>query len=123
LTLKKRCGRHGASFRPSLPPLTDCVCVHTSLCRSLSLSLRVSMPLSISVGAWAQRVARLAGLPVAALATVEAGLELSDGAMDLCRCLRRLGCTLAVVSGGFVPLVESIRARLGLHSALANQVR
>jgi hypothetical protein len=28
------------------------------------------MPLSISVGAWAQRVARLAGLPVAALATV-----------------------------------------------------
>ena len=82
-------------------------------------------PLCLPVVAFShlQRVECLAGLPVSALRTVEAALELSPGAQDLCRCLKRLGCKLAVVSGGFLPLVESVRARLGLDHAFGNQVR
>jgi len=77
----------------------------------------------MSVLGYRQRVACLAGLPVSAMATVKAGLELNEGALELCQCLRGLGCRLAVVSGGFMPLILHVQERLGIDHAFGNEVR
>ena len=69
-----------------------------------------------------ERVACLAGLPVGVLAEVRAAVRLTPGARTLCRTLRRLGFTLAVVSGGFIEVVEPLAAELGIHHAHANRL-
>jgi phosphoserine phosphatase len=69
-----------------------------------------------------QRVACLAGLPVTVLDEVRAAVRLTPGARTLCRTLRRLGFTLAVVSGGFLEVVGPLAAALGIHHAHANRL-
>jgi len=68
------------------------------------------------------RVATLAGLPVAVLDEVRADIRLTAGARTLVRTMKRLGFTLAVVSGGFIEIVGPLAAELGIDHAHANRL-
>jgi phosphoserine phosphatase len=67
-----------------------------------------------------ERVACLAGLPVSVLDEVRAAVRLTPGARTLCRTLRRLGFTLALVSGGFTEVVAPLAAELDVQHVRAN---
>ncbi len=67
-----------------------------------------------------ERVACLAGLPVSVLDDVRAAVRLTPGARTLCRTLRRLGFTLALVSGGFTEVVAPLAAELDIQYVRAN---
>ena len=67
-----------------------------------------------------ERVACLAGLPATVLDDVRAAVRLTPGARTLCRTLRRLGFTLALVSGGFVEVVAPLAAELDVQHVHAN---
>jgi phosphoserine phosphatase len=69
-----------------------------------------------------ERVAALSGLPASVFDDVLASVRLTPGASTLCRTLRRLGYTIAVVSGGFLEIVEPLAASLGIHYAQANRL-
>ncbi len=69
-----------------------------------------------------ERVATLAGLPESVLDDVRAAVQLTPGARTLCRTLRRLGFTLAVVSGGFIEVVGPLARDLGIQHAEANRL-
>jgi len=68
------------------------------------------------------RVANLAGLPVGVLDEVRAAIRLTPGARTLVRTLKRLGFTVAVVSGGFIEIVGPLAAELGIDHAHANRL-
>lgn len=67
-----------------------------------------------------ERVATLAGLPASVLDDVRRAVRLTPGAATLVRTVRRLGFTVAVVSGGFIEIVGPLAAELGIHYAHAN---
>jgi phosphoserine phosphatase len=67
-----------------------------------------------------ERVALLAGLPVAAVEYVRDHLVLTPGAATVVRTLKRLGYVLAIVSGGFTHVTDELQRRLGLDYAYAN---
>jgi phosphoserine phosphatase len=67
-----------------------------------------------------QRVALLAGTPESVLEEVRRELLLSPGARTLVRTLGRLGYVTAVVSGGFVQVIEPIASALGIDHLAAN---
>ncbi|WP_375484122.1 phosphoserine phosphatase SerB [uncultured Jatrophihabitans sp.] len=66
------------------------------------------------------RVALLAGLTAADLAAVRDSLELTPGARTFVRTLRRVGCHVGVVSGGFTFVTDRFVAELDLDFAAAN---
>jgi phosphoserine phosphatase len=68
------------------------------------------------------RVATLAGLPAGVLDEVRDAVRLTPGARTLVRTLKRLGFTVAVVSGGFVEVVEPIAHELGVDHVRANRL-
>ena len=68
------------------------------------------------------RVALLAGTDVAALDRAAARVRLTPGARTLVGTLKRLGYTVAVVSGGFDHVVDPIAAELGIDHAVANRL-
>lgn len=68
------------------------------------------------------RVGLLAGLPVGAVDRVRAQVRLTPGARTLVRTLKRLGHVVGIVSGGFTAVTDDLKAELGLHHALANQL-
>jgi phosphoserine phosphatase len=68
------------------------------------------------------RVALLAGLPESVLDEVRASVRLTAGARTLVRTLKRLGFTVAVVSGGFMEVVGPLAADLGIDHAHANRL-
>ncbi len=68
------------------------------------------------------RAATLAGLPVSVLDEVRADIRLTAGARTLVRTMKRLGFTLAVVSGGFIEIVGPLAAELGIDHAHANRL-
>ena len=68
------------------------------------------------------RVALLAGTEVAALDRAAARVRLTPGARTLVGTLKRLGYTVAVVSGGFDHVVGPIAADLGIDHAVANRL-
>ena len=68
------------------------------------------------------RVALLAGADLAALERAAARVRLTPGARTLVATLRRLGYTVAVVSGGFDHVVAPIAAALGIDHAVANRL-
>jgi len=68
------------------------------------------------------RVALLAGLPAGVLDEVRATIRLTAGARTLVRTLKRLGFTVAVVSGGFIEVVGPLAADLGIDHAHANRL-
>lgn len=69
-----------------------------------------------------ERVGLLAGLPAAELEAAAAAAELMPGAAELVAALRRLGFRTAIVSGGFAPVAEALRRRLGIDWAHGNEV-
>ncbi len=68
------------------------------------------------------RVATLAGLPETVLADVRKAVQLTPGARTLVRTMKRLGFTVALVSGGFIEIVQPIADELGIHHARANRL-
>jgi phosphoserine phosphatase len=69
-----------------------------------------------------QRVSLLKGLPVAVLDQIAADLPLTDGAETLVRVLKRLGYSIAVISGGFSRAAEALKRRLDLDYAYSNNL-
>ena len=67
-----------------------------------------------------QRVRLLAGLEEADLEAVRDGILLTPGARTLVRTLKRLGYELAVVSGGFMQVIEPLVRELGIDHLAAN---
>ena len=67
-----------------------------------------------------ERVRLLKGTPKSALTDVLDRIQLTPGAEQLVRVLKRLGYRTAVISGGFIEVVEPIQKRLGLDYAFAN---
>ena len=66
------------------------------------------------------RVRLLAGLTEADLVAVREGIPLAPGARTLVRTLKRLGYEIAVVSGGFVQVIEPLVRDLGIDHLAAN---
>ena len=69
-----------------------------------------------------QRVAALEGLPVSVLDDVRASIQFTPGARTLVRTLKRLGFTVAVVSGGFIEIVADLARELEIDHAHANRL-
>jgi phosphoserine phosphatase len=69
-----------------------------------------------------QRVAVLEGLPVSVLDEVRDAVQFTPGARTLVRTLKRLGFTIAVVSGGFIEIVDALARELGIDHAYANRL-
>lgn len=69
-----------------------------------------------------ERVATLAGLPESVVEEVRAAVRLTPGARTLVRTLKRLGFTVAVVSGGFIEVVAPLAHELGIDHARANRL-
>lgn len=67
-----------------------------------------------------QRVAALAGLDEEVLDSVARATELTPGAKTFVRTLKRLGFTVAAVSGGFDFFVNRLQSVLGLDHVFAN---
>ncbi len=67
-----------------------------------------------------RRVGLLEGLPARALVDVRDELALAPGARTLVRTLKRLGYVTAVVSGGFIEVIEGVVADLGIDHVAAN---
>jgi phosphoserine phosphatase len=75
------------------------------------------------VGALRARVALLEGLPVDVFDEVfRERVRLMPGARALVRTMRAWGACTALVSGGFVPFVERVRAAIGFDLAQANRL-
>ncbi|KAL4885046.1 HAD-like domain-containing protein [Aspergillus karnatakaensis] len=69
-----------------------------------------------------ERVSLLKGVPADVFAKLKSVLTVSPGARELCKALKRLGCKLAVLSGGFQPLAEWLAGELGIDYAFANHL-
>lgn len=69
-----------------------------------------------------ERVATLAGLPETVLDRVRDAVTLTPGARTLVRTLKRLGFTVALVSGGFTEVVVPLAESLGIEHVRANRL-
>ena len=68
------------------------------------------------------RVSLLAGLPESAIGEVQKEILLTPGARTLIRTLQKLGHTVAVVSGGFIEVIEPLLKDLGIELYRANHL-
>ena len=68
------------------------------------------------------RVALLKGVPSDVFEQLKPKIKITPGARELCKVLKRLGFTLAVLSGGFQPLADWLANELGLDHAFANHL-
>ncbi len=69
-----------------------------------------------------ERVALLRGLPVERLREIEERLPLTPGAEEMIAALRALGFKVGVISGGFSFFTDSLKRRLKLDYAFANEL-
>jgi phosphoserine phosphatase len=69
-----------------------------------------------------ERVALLAGLDASVIDTVRDQIRLTPGARTLTRTLSRLGYHLALVSGGFIEVIQPIADDLGIKHVRANSL-
>jgi phosphoserine phosphatase len=69
-----------------------------------------------------ERVAALAGLPDTVFREVRDALTLTPGARTLIRTMRRLGFSVALVSGGFIEVVGPLAESLGITLVHANRL-
>jgi len=67
-----------------------------------------------------ERVALLKGLPESVISEVRGEISLTPGAMTLVSTLQKLGHTVAVVSGGFINVIEPLLTSLGIKHYRAN---
>jgi len=68
------------------------------------------------------RVATLAGTPAVAMDRVRDRVRLTPGARTFVRTLKRLGFQVALVSGGFLPIVRALADELGVRHVAANDL-
>ncbi|MDP1711330.1 MAG: phosphoserine phosphatase SerB [Candidatus Nanopelagicaceae bacterium] len=68
------------------------------------------------------RVGLLVGLPESVIAQVRSDITLTLGARTLIRTLQRLGHIVAVVSGGFIEVIEPLLTDLGISLYRANSL-
>jgi phosphoserine phosphatase len=68
------------------------------------------------------RVRLLGGLDEAAIERAWNKLHLTPGARTFVRTLRRLGYTVAIVSGGFTAFTDRLSNELGIHHSHANEL-
>lgn len=68
------------------------------------------------------RVALLEGLPESVIAEVRQEISLTPGARTLIRTLQKLGHTVAVVSGGFLEVIEPLIKELNIEYYRANNL-
>ena len=68
------------------------------------------------------RVALLKGVPSDVFEKLKPRIRITRGARDFCKLLKRLGCQMAVLSGGFQPLADWLADELGLDHAFANHL-
>jgi phosphoserine phosphatase len=68
------------------------------------------------------RVALLKGVPANICERLKPKITINPGAPELCKVLKRLGFSLAVLSGGFQPLADWLAEQLGLDHAFANHL-
>jgi phosphoserine phosphatase len=68
------------------------------------------------------RVALLKGLPESVLIDVQSEITLTPGARTLVRTLKKLGHHIALVSGGFEPVIAPLAAELGIDHIRANNL-
>ena len=69
-----------------------------------------------------ERVAALAGLDESVIDAVREEITLTPGARTLVRTLKRLGYVVALVSGGFVEVIEPLARELGVDHVRANRL-
>jgi phosphoserine phosphatase len=69
-----------------------------------------------------ERVALLSGLDASVIDKVRAQVRLTPGARTLTRTLSRLGYHLALVSGGFIEVIQPIADDLGIKHVRANSL-
>ena len=69
-----------------------------------------------------QRVELLKGLDIKVLDRIAADLPLTEGAETLIRVLKRLGYSIAVISGGFSRAADALKRRLGIDYAYSNNL-
>ena len=69
-----------------------------------------------------ERVGRLAGTDASVLDDVSAKIRLTPGARTFVRTLKRLGYTVAIVSGGFDVVTDRLAEELGIDHAFANHL-
>jgi phosphoserine phosphatase len=68
------------------------------------------------------RVALLKGLPETVLVDVQSEITLTPGARTLVRTLKKLGHHIALVSGGFEPVIAPLASELGIDHMRANNL-
>ncbi len=68
------------------------------------------------------RVALFKGLPESVIEEVRAEISLTPGARTLVRTLQRIGHTVAVVTGGFIEVIEPLLKELGIEHYRANSL-
>jgi phosphoserine phosphatase len=69
-----------------------------------------------------ERVALLKGLPESVISEVRGEISLTPGAKTLVSTLQKLGHTVAVVSGGFINVIEPLLTSLGIQHYRANSL-
>lgn len=69
------------------------------------------------------RVALLKGLPASVLEDVQSEITLTPGARTLVRTLKKLGHHIALVSGGFEPVIAPLATELGIDHMRANNLQ
>ena len=69
-----------------------------------------------------ERVALLKGLPESVISEVRDEISLTPGAKTLVSTLQKLGHTVAVVSGGFINVIEPLLTSLGIQHYRANSL-
>ncbi|EPX74047.1 phosphoserine phosphatase [Schizosaccharomyces octosporus yFS286] len=69
-----------------------------------------------------RRVSLLEGLSVDVIDKIIAKITFTPGAKELCRVLKKLGATLVVASGGFIPMANYVKEQLNLDYAYANML-
>lgn len=74
------------------------------------------------VASFVKRVSTLAGLPATALDDLAARVPVMPGLVRLARALKARGCRLAIASGGFAPVAESLQRRFGFDEVRSNRL-
>lgn len=68
-----------------------------------------------------ERVSLLKGIDATTLwDELKEKIQITNGARELCKALKKLGVVMGVCSGGFIPLANHVKEQLGLDYAYAN---
>jgi phosphoserine phosphatase SerB len=69
-----------------------------------------------------RRVKLLKNCPISLIGDLKKRLIFTEGAVDLCKVLKKLNFKMAVISGGFTPIALDVQKTLSLDYAYANNL-